>query len=190
MKKDNEGLEESVKVPFKDKTLVLRIRFLDLDIDIESLTQINYSNLYGEMITIPTLVNKVGIIRAEAESNMDRAKLDRNITHAKLDEHYRKTLRYEHVNYKKETVWKDPNNDTVTAAINKDEQYINASKRYIRMKKEFGFIDSLFWAVKDKAGILKKMGESMSLTPEDFEKNIVEGAINGMMIRMHQNLIK
>lgn len=183
------GLVEKVNVPFKNKTIVLHFNFLDLNIDIQELTQINYSNLYGELITVPTLLNKVGIIRAEAEGAMDSAKLERNVQHAKLDEYYRKSLRYEHINYKKETVMKDPNNDTVTAAINRDEQFIAISKKYIRLKKEFGFIDALFWSVKDKAGILKKIGESMKLTPEDFESNIIEGAVNGVMIKMHKNLI-
>lgn len=187
---ENEELKETVSIPFKSKTLVLNMSFLDLNINVDELTKINYSNLYGEMITIPTLTNKVGIIRAEAEYNMSMSKLDRNIKAAELNEYYRKKLSYEHVNYKKETVWKAPNNDTVTAAIDRDIEYINICKRYIRMTKNFNNIDSLFWSVKDKAGILKKMGESMKLTPEDFEKNIVEGAINGMMIKMHENLIK
>jgi hypothetical protein len=186
----NNELREAVTLTFKDKTFKLHFEFLDLDIDISELTQIDYSNLYGELITVSTLVNKVGILRAEAEGMMDGAKLDRDIKSAQLDEFYRKKLRVLHVNSKKEEVWKDPNNDTVSAAITRDEEYIGLCRRYINYKKEHGFIEALFWGVKDKAGILKKIGESMALTPEEFEKNISEGVINGMLIRMYQNLIK
>lgn len=184
------GMEEVVRVPFKDKEFRLHFEFLDLDIDISELTQIDYSNLYGELVTVSTLVNKVGIIRAEAEGAMDSAKLDRDIKYAKLDEHYRQALRYKHINYKKEEVWKDPNNDTVESAIKRDEEYVNLCKRYIRMKKEYGFVDALFWGVKSKEKKLDKIGESMNLTPEEFEANISEGAINGVMIKMHEKLIK
>ncbi len=181
---DESGLNEVVNVQFRNRVFKLHFEFLDLNIDINELTQIDYSNLYGELITVSTLVNKIGIIRAEAEGVMDTAKLECKIKYASLDEYYRKNLRYEHTNYKKEVVMKDPNNDTVTAAIERDVTYVELCRRYIRMKKEYGYIDSLFWGIKSKEKKLDKIGESMKLTPEEFEKNITEGIVNGIMIKM------
>lgn len=181
---------EVVHIPFKNKTIKLHFDFLDLDINISELTYINYSNLYGEVVTIATLVSKVGIIRSEAEFLMDSAKLDRDIIYAQKDEYYRHELRYLHTDSKKNEIWKAPNNDAVSAAIKKDTEYITACRKYIRMKKEYGFADALFWGVKDKSGILKKIGETMKTTPEDFQVNIVEGAVNGMMVKSYENLIK
>lgn len=190
IEESKKGFKEVVTVPFKDKIITLHFEFLDLDIDINEITQIDYSNLYGELVSVSTLLNKVGIIRAEAESHMDTAKMEKTIKYAQLDSNYRKSLRYKHINSRKEEVWKSPNDSAVEAAVNSDKEYINHCKRFIRMKKEYGFIDALFWGVKSKEKKLDKIGESMSLTPEEFQNNITEGVVNGMHIKMHDKLIK
>ena len=48
-------------------------------VDIDQLTSINYENLYGEAVTISALLNKVGMLRADAECTMNEKKLERDV---------------------------------------------------------------------------------------------------------------
>ena len=58
-----------------DKTIVLHSPDTDEDIELDEITTINYSNLYGEAVTISALLNKVGMWKAEYERKAKEAKL-------------------------------------------------------------------------------------------------------------------
>ena len=47
----------------------------DEDVDIDSLLKIDYSNLIGELVTFPVILNRFGILLAEAESQVAETKL-------------------------------------------------------------------------------------------------------------------
>ena len=51
-------------------------------IDIDQLTSIDYGNLYGEAVTVSALLNKVGLLRAEAEQALAEKKLERDVCEA------------------------------------------------------------------------------------------------------------
>ena len=59
----------------EDKTIVLISPDADEEIYLEDITSINYSNLYGEVVTIPALLNKIGEWKAEYERKAREAKL-------------------------------------------------------------------------------------------------------------------
>ena len=73
-------------------------------------------------------------------------------------------------------------------AVIKDPAIQNLRKRHIRIEKEYKYIDSLYWAVKSKDDKLNKI--TQHLIPKDFEEEIIEGVINGVMIKKAKALIK
>ena len=48
-------------------------------IDIDQLTSIDTGNLYVEAVTVSALLNKVGLLRAEAEQALAEKKLDMEV---------------------------------------------------------------------------------------------------------------
>ena len=71
--------KEIVQIAFKDKIINLHFEEFDDDIDIDQLTTLNYTNLHAEIVTIPALMNRVGMWKAEAENSYSNFKLDQEI---------------------------------------------------------------------------------------------------------------
>lgn len=177
-------------VHFKDKQINLHFDEFDENVNIDDLTRIDYSNLFAELITVPALMNRVGIWKAEADNAMEESRLARNIKAAELGEHYRKVLvtKDTYANGKEKT--KYPTKDEVDNAITLNPDWQKLQRIRLRKGKEAGYLDSLYWAIKSKEKKLDKIGEKMNLTPEEFERNLVEGKWNGIMIKVRENLIK
>mgnify|MGYP003207193385 FL=1 len=57
-------------VHFSETPVTLVTNGFDDVLDIDRLTSIDYTNLYGEAVTVSALLNKVGMLRAEAEKKM------------------------------------------------------------------------------------------------------------------------
>lgn len=67
---------------FANVPVELETNGFDGRIDIDRLTSINYENLFGEAVTVSALLNKVGILRAEAEKAVAEKKLEKDIYEA------------------------------------------------------------------------------------------------------------
>ena len=52
----------------------------------------------------------------------------------------------------------------------------------------FDYINSIFWAVKDKSEKLNKL--SLSIHPNDLPDSIIEGKVNDIMIKGTKKLIE
>ena len=72
-----------------ENTYQLRFDEFDEEIDIDALLRIEYTNLIGEMVTFPVIVNRFGNMLAEAESKVAEVKLNIDILEAKLKERLR-----------------------------------------------------------------------------------------------------
>lgn len=170
--------EEIVAIPFKEKTIQLHFTQFDHHINVDELCKIDYSNLYAELITIPALMNRVGMWKAEADNAVAEARLARDIKEAEVAKI---------INSSKEKSLTGPQ---MIHALTLDPQVQNMRRIRIRRGKEAGYLDSLYWAVKAKEKKLDKIGERMNLSPEEFEKNLVEGNWNGILIKSRQNLMR
>lgn len=175
-------MENVITVDFGgDKIFKLHFQEFDTDIDIDSLTQIDYNNIYAELITISSLLNRIGIWKAEADNAYALAKLDTDIYEAKQSEYYRKSLKRTE---RDKVKW--PTKDEVANAVTLDESVQNRRKRVLRLKKESEYIDATYWAVKDKAKKLDKISEKMQLTPADFTRELITNKINGILIKAYK----
>ena len=75
---------------FANVPVELETNGFDGRIDIDRLTSINYENLFGEAVTDSALLNKVGILRAEAEKAVAEKKLEKDIYEADRKKFYRR----------------------------------------------------------------------------------------------------
>ena len=54
-------------IKIKDKTYFLKFDDFDENVDVDSLLKIDYGNLLGELVTFPVVVNRFGVLLADAE---------------------------------------------------------------------------------------------------------------------------
>lgn len=173
-------MEKEIQIiELRNRVISLKWQPFDAEVDMDDLTIIHYDNLVGEVLTIATLMNKVGTLKADAENALNTTKLSHKMLEARKANHYRKTL----VSIVNERT-KLPTVDQVADAVILDEE-VSASKRnYYDMVRQAEIVDSLYWSVKAKEKKLDNI--TMSIVPEDFENKLVEGSINSVMIKMNQ----
>lgn len=166
-------MKQDIKISLESS--IVRIKYEGLsEIDSESLTSIHYENLYGELVTISTLLNRVGILKAEMDNRLREEKLDYEVYEAQTRQLFRNNAVAEG---KKLTV--QETEDMITL-----DQGIQLRKRkLLKLQKNCDVIDSLYWAVQSKDRKLSVMLKG--ITPQEFEEGIVEGVINDMEINKY-----
>lgn len=152
----------------------------DETIDIDDLLKIDYSNLIGEMITFPVIVNRFGNMLAEAESQISEKKLNLEVYEAKLKERLRNTL-------SEQNGGKNPTVEALNNSVVADKGYQAMRKSFITVQKTRDYINSIFWAAKDKSGKLDKL--SLSIQPGDISDSVIEGRVNNIVIKKARNII-
>lgn len=153
----------------------------DDDVDIDSLLKIDYSNLIGELVTFPVILNRFGILLAEAESQVSESKLNLDVYEAKTKERLRIELA-ENNNGKAPTV------EALNNAVVSNKAYQAMKKKYIEVVKTRDYINSIFWAVKDKSEKLNKL--SLSIQPGDLSDSVIEGRVNSVLIKKTKKVIE
>jgi len=185
-----DSITHSITIPFHNQSVTLVFdRFAD-EINLEELVTIDYSALYAELLTVSVLMNKVGMLKAEAENAEAESRIMRDILIAKKSQEFRLSLitADTYANGKEKT--KFPTKDEVDNAVTLDLDVQTARRQRIRRAKESAYLDSLYWAVKSKEKKLDRIGEKMNLAPEEFEKNIIEGVWNSILIKASEKSIK
>jgi hypothetical protein len=167
--------QESIVLHLKDKILVLKSEGFDEEVDIDQLTKIDYSNLYGEQVTSAVLLNKVGILRAEAENIYEHKKIEFSIFESELARSKRQDAA---ANDKKLT------EKALEQAIILDPAWRIQKRNLINSKRDLDFVESLYWSVQSKDRKLNAMMKG--ITPEEFENEIIEGVINTVLIKKHK----
>ena len=163
-----------------DHPVVLIQKDFDSEVDLDKITSIDYSNLYGEQVTVSALLNKVGSLRALAERALSETKLKHDIQEAKFKKDLREEARNNSGVFEIDgTVIKLTEKALDEAPYHCDT--LNKMKReIIECKKDYEVLDSLFWAVQAKCSKLNNI--IRPVTPEELFKELIEGKINGITI--------
>lgn len=162
----------SIKIPIGNKIIVLKYLDWDTDVDLDAVTKIDYSNLYGEIVTISALLNRIGILKADVDNAVDEMKLELSIFESqKRKKFIREALAIGN---------KKPSESSLEDEINTDIEVIAMRKRLNELVRDARYVESVYWAVQSKD---KKLSVLMKgVTPEEFAENIVEGTINTFYI--------
>jgi len=167
-----------------NKPITLEHGNFDSVINVDDLTKIDTSNIFGEAVTISAAANRIGLLRAEVESLMSEIKLERKV----FENNFKSKLRKQAANNSGFFTLRIENEDVRIKATEKaletsfenDNNWIELQKRFIKAEKNFNQLSSLYWAVQDKARKLN--GLVSGTTPEEFVKDMIEGKINGIII--------
>ena len=179
---------EVIEINLKNKIVLLKIDNFDGEIDMDDLLKIDYSNILGEVLTFPVLMNRIGILRADMQNVLSAEEFDLKVYAAKIGEMLRKNLSKSETDAGGNKKVKQPTVQQLENEVLLDEGYILRQKKLFRIRKEFEYLDSLYWSAKDKS---KKLDYcSGSIKPEDFENEILEASINGVSIKVREKLIK
>lgn len=166
-------------VKIGDKTYTLLIRPFDEDVEVDDLLRIDYSNLIGEMVTFPVVVNRIGIMLAEAESAVSERKLNLEILEAKTKERLRIQLA--------ESNGKAPTVEALNNAVIQEPAYQAMRKSLINAQKTRDYLNSVFWSAKDKSNKLDRL--SLTIQAGDIPEEVIEGRVNNVIIRRTKKLI-
>lgn len=165
----------------------------DYDIDTDDILKIDVSNIFGEAVTFPVILNRLGIILAEIDDALRRQNFDLEKVDAELNKErakaYDRAFEELKITNKSPTVVQCENRAKDDSKVLEREQ----ERRLVKMKlldvqKDRDIINSLYWSAKSKDDKLNKLTEK--LKPIDFEDNLVEGKINNVMIKCTEKLIK
>ena len=167
-----------------DKPIILVFPDEEEEIHVEELTRIDYSNLYGEAVTVPSILNRIGHIKALLEEALSKAKMKREIYSAKIRAIYREEAASSKKSHFKIIGRENPVKLTESAldeALILDPSYEKLSNQVIELQRNFSDVDSLYWAIHKKNEKLNKFLKPV--TPEEFIGELVETKINGVFIK-------
>jgi hypothetical protein len=171
-------MEKELIVPLATKTVILRWQE-DLEIDSEAILSIDYSNIVGELLTFPVMFNRVGILKAEIEHAFSVKKMETDISISHITQNMRNQLTA--------AATGRVTDKQVEGATETSLEYREAKMALFEVKKQADIIDSLYWSAKSKDKKLEVM--SAKIKPDDYEKEIMEGSVNGIMIKYNKSLI-
>ena len=167
-------------VKIGDKTYTLLIKAFDDEVEVDDLLQIDYSNLIGELVTFPVIVNRIGIMLAEAESAVSEKKLNLEVFEAKMKERLRTQLA--------ETNGKAPTVEALNNAVLQEPSYQSMRKGLINAQKTRDYLNSVFWSAKDKSNKLDRL--SLTIQAGDIPEEVLEGRVNSVILRRSKKLIE
>ena len=127
------------------QTYVLIFDEFDENVDIDAILKIDYSNLIGEMVTFPVILNRYG------QSG------------------------------------KNPSIDAVNSYVTMQKSYQALRRAFIDKQKIRDYVNSIFWSAKDKSEKLNKL--SLSVQPSDIADSVIEGRVNGILVKRTKKLI-
>lgn len=174
-------------VQLSSKIVVLKLQSFD-EIDTDEVTKIQYHNIMGELLTCSAVLNRIGNLMALADEALAESKLDFDIYYAQKYEELMKEMTTKYVNSRDREVTEKPSSTELEQNIIRTPEYKVKKKNVIRLQKQKDIINSLYWAVKSKDDKLNKLTDK--LRPEEFEKEIIEGEINGILIKLQTKAIK
>jgi len=186
-------LEEKKVISLGKKTVTLITTEFDGSIDTDDMLNIDYANILGEILTFPVLVNRIGVLLADMDNHLATERL--NIEMFEKDV---KKIKAEAEERARKELKKTNNAPTMQQISNeaiKDKELIKIEEEFSKMRyklldiqRDRDYINSLYWSSKSKDDKLNKMTDK--IRPEEFENEIIDGKINGIMIKVRDKLIQ
>lgn len=176
---------DHVVLDFGNNPVTLKFKMFEDEINLDELTSIDYSNLYGEAVTISALLSKLGIFRAEAEKHLSQCKLDYEICEAQIRKGHRKFANNNggKIQLDDGTLIKMTENG-LDEVLKTDIFWQKKKKKWIEAKRQYDYIDAIFWSASSKDKKLNNIVKA--ITPEELYDELIEGAINGIVIQKQQ----
>lgn len=170
------------------RPIVIKMSDFEDTIDADELTRINYENIYGDAVTVSALLNKVGVLKAYAESVHSQKALEVEFESSRLRKQFRREAieNDNHINI--DGVRIKFTEKSLEDAVNLDKGLQIMRKNVVKAKENLGKIDSLYWGVQSKD---KKLNNLISgVTEEELWNSLVEGKVNGLLIKKRKSIVE
>lgn len=169
-----------------DRPITLQMKDFDDEVDIDMMTGIDYSNLFGEAVTVSANLNRFGILKASAEEKLSKAKLELDIYESNLRKSKRREANMNDGKFKIDDESIKLTEGSLNEAMSCDKGIQVMKNNIIKFQKNVSDLDSIFWSISSKDKKLNNMLKAV--TPSEFYNEIVEGAVNGFIIKKHKRL--
>lgn len=151
------------------------------ELDMDQITSIDHSNLYGEIVTCSVLLNKIGLLKAEVEAQYNYDKMNCEIYESKL----RESLRRESILNGGKVQTSNGSIKLTESSLDElillDLDFQKKKRNTIESKKNLDMIDSLYWAIQSKDKKLTNLVPKV--TPKEFYDELIEGTVNSFIIK-------
>lgn len=148
---------------------------LSTDFNIDEITNIDTNNLLGEYLTAPVLFNTIANLRTLAMQRVSEKSLQLKIV--------KRTVFVDIIRTEKPK----PANTVIDAMVENSDEFIKASKELIEAERDASMMDNLYWSMKEKCNKLDNMYHK--ILPEEFNKEIMEGQVNNILIKIKKSLL-
>lgn len=157
---------------------------LDENIDVDKLTTIDTSNIFGEAVTMSAATNQIGMLKAEAECKISLRKLKIRVLETRLKTQKRREASansgFFFLHDGDESIKVKATEKALESCFEENEEWISEKKKLIKNERDFNNLTSLYWGMQDKSRKLN--GLVSSTVPEEFVAELVEGKINGILV--------
>lgn len=167
-------------IPYKGKKLAVKVPDLEnWDFDVDQLLMIDETRMMLEIVMFPAIMNRLGLLLAECEEDVLRTELDVKRTKAKLWKESIEGLR---------KLDEKVTNDSRDAWVRGHAKYFAKSVTHINAIKTRDYMNSIYWAAKDKSEKLDKLAEKVR--PDDLVLDGLYEEFHGVKVVFKDNLIK
>lgn len=168
--------DDTAIIQLKDKVVSLKIKdFAGNEIDVEELLQVDYNNIIGDIITFPVIFNRLCNIKAQMDNMLREAEFDCKAFEAQL-----------YMDHKSKMLLAGKTTEAaIDMAVKRDPKYKVKKFELFNIQKQADIIDGLYWSAKSKGRMLEAISNKIS--PDEFERDILESTINSVQIKIHKN---
>lgn len=179
------------EVQIGERILTLEFGLIEDVINVDDLTKIDTSNIFGEVVTVSAAANRIGIMMSEVGANLASAKLDCKLYENDFRNKLRSQASKNSGSYKivvdGEEISVKLTETGLATCYDSDDEWLRLKREIITLEKNFNSLSALYWAVQDKSRKLN--GLVHSTTPEDFVAGLVEGKVNGILVSKGQKKV-
>lgn len=173
------------------KTIIFAHRGFSDEFDIESVLRIDVERIAIEILTFPVVLNRIGLLLAEADNAVSETNLDLEIWMAREREKIRVDLIEN--KYAGEKLTQDDIRYRQEAKLKGSPMYLAKSKIAFSAKKRRDFVNSIFWSAKDKSDKLNYLASSLKgwkTLEQLLEEGLLNGSMNGVKIKVGKPLFE
>lgn len=159
-------MQKKITIPISaEHTLLLKIAIFDdeEEVDLDRLLKVDFANIPMEIATFPSVLNKIGILLADVNHNVNIAKLDIETLESQLAEKYRAEYF--------ESEGKALSNEKTNESIARNPTYLAKKKLYFKKVKEQEYLNSVYWSAKSKDDKINKLVNSIQT--EEAQESII-----------------
>lgn len=149
-------MEEVKIIQLNERIVKLTIHEFTGNIDVDDMLSIDYSNILGEILTFPVLLNRLGMLLADIEDHLRKENFQLEKAKDELDEK-RAIAEIEAYKTIKEKQTNVPTRQQIEneVRLSKDhqkheEEFRNRKLILLNTQKDRDYINSLYWSAKSK----------------------------------------